>query len=46
MMGDSTMRQLWGTVYAPLQSGEFERNPNEPTKENVYRFSLYWSESN
>lgn len=34
-MGDSTMRQVWGTLVSPLTSNEFERNAKEWTRENV-----------
>ena len=34
MMGDSTQRQIWGSINSPLTSHEFERNAKEWTREN------------
>ena len=35
MMGDSTMRQIWGTFVSPFQVNGFERNTKEWTREHV-----------
>jgi len=34
MMGDSTQRQIWGSINSPLTSHEFERNAKEWSREN------------
>ena len=34
MLGDSTQRQIWGSINSPLTSHEFERNAKEWTREN------------
>ena len=34
MLGDSTQRQIWGSINSPLASHEFERNAKEWSREN------------
>ena len=34
MMGDSTQRQIWGSINSPLEGHDFERNAKEWTREN------------
>lgn len=37
MMGDSTQRQIWGSITSPLTSHEFEKNAKEWSRENCGR---------